>query len=432
MTVEVALSLGRAVGVVFRKHQGRHRVVIGKDTRLSCYMLENALIAGLCSMGVDTLMVGPFPSPGVAFITRAYRADAGIVISASHNPYFDNGIKIFSSLGLKLPDSQQLEIETLMQRADFTRDLPSDQQIGRNARVTDADGRYIEFAKASFPKGHSLKGLRIALDCANGAAHRIAPLVFSELDAQVFAHCTSPNGLNINASCGSLHPEVVQKAVIDARADVGIALDGDADRAVLVDENAQVIEGDTLLGICALDLKKRGELRENAVVATQMSNRGFFKSMEEGGIEVCQVPVGDRHVLQKMCERGLVLGGEPSGHLIFSNHNSTSDGIVTALQVLKIMRETNTRLSDLASQIERFPQVLKNVALSAQPPLHEIPGFEALLTSARAELGKSGSALVRYSGTENTCRVMVQAPQYKVAARLAEQLADHLQKTIGL
>ena len=368
MTVETALSLGRAVGVVFRKHSGRHRVVIGKDTRLSCYMLENALIAGLCSMGIDTLMVGPFPTPGVAFITRAYRADAGIVISASHNPYCDNGIKIFSSEGFKLPDSQQIEIEALMQKGDFTKDLPLDHQIGRNARITDADGRYIEFAKATFPKGRSLKGMRLVLDCANGAAHRIAPLVFRELDATVFAYCTAPNGLNINDACGSLHPEIVQKAVIDTRADVGIALDGDGDRAVLVDENAQVIDGDTLLGICALDLKRRGELRNNSVVATQMSNCGFLKSMEEAGIEVCQVPVGDRHVLQKMCEKDLSLGGEPSGHLIFLDHNSTSDGIVTTLQVLKIILETGSRLSDLASQIKRFPQVLKNVAVTRKPP----------------------------------------------------------------
>lgn len=432
MTVEIALSLGRAVGVLFRQREGRRRVVIGKDTRLSCYMLENALIAGLCSMGIDTLMVGPFPTPAVAFITRALRADAGIVISASHNEYRDNGIKIFSGDGYKLPDSLQQQIETLVRRNDFADALPEDDAIGRNMRISDADGRYVEFAKASFPKNLTLKGMKIVLDCANGAAHRIAPLVFRELDAEVSAHCTSPNGMNINAACGSLHPEVIQKGVIEAKAHVGIALDGDADRIAMVDEQARVIDGDTLLAICAIDMKKRGTLHRQTLVATQMSNLGFLETMRETGIGVCQVPVGDRHVIQKMREEGYSLGGEPSGHLIFHEYNTTSDGIVTALQVLRIMIETGSSLADLASTIKRFPQAVRNVEVAKKPPLETISGYSELLAAAQRELQGCGRIFVRYSGTENVCRVMVEAPQLQLAQELAQRFAAHIEAAVGI
>ncbi len=431
MTVEIALAFGRAVGTLFRRKGGKRRIVIGKDTRLSCYMFENALIAGLCSMGIDTLMVGPFPTPAVAFITRALRADAGIVISASHNGYRDNGIKLFSSDGYKWPDALQSELESLVRRNDFAGDLPDDDEIGRNFRISDADGRYVEFAKAAFPKHLSLKGIKLVLDCANGAAHRIAPLVFRELDAEVIAHCTAPNGLNINAACGSLYPEVIQKAVIEAKADVGIALDGDADRIVMVDEHAQVIDGDTLLAICALDMKKRGVLHRDALVATQMSNLGFLEAMGKIGIQVCQVPVGDRHVIQKMRDEGYRLGGEPSGHLIFFEHNTTSDGIVTALQVLRIMIESSSRLSELATVMKRFPQVVKNVPVGDKPPLESLPGFSAMRAKAQNRLGKSGRILVRYSGTENVCRVMVEAPQFQLAEQLAQKLAQLIETGVA-
>lgn len=431
MTVETALTLGRAVGVVLGRKRGQNRIVIGKDTRLSCYMIESALIAGLCSMGIDTLMVGPFPTPAVAFITRAYRAAAGIVISASHNPYYDNGIKIFSKEGYKLSNELQDEIGQLMQLNRFDEHLPKDSEIGRNARIDDADGRYIEFAKATFPKSISLKGLRLVLDCANGAAHRIAPMVFRELDAEVFAHCISPDGLNINAKCGSLHPQVIQKAVIDTKADAGIALDGDGDRIIMVDENAQIVDGDTLLAICAFDLKKRGLLKRDAVVATEMSCFGFLKTMKDLGIEVHTVPVGDRHVIQKMLHEGCNLGGEPSGHTIFLDFNTTSDGIVTALQVLRIMIQTDSRLSDLAALMSRYPQVHRDVGVEDKPALESIEGFSPLMAKARQALAENGRVFIRYSGTEDLCRILIEAPQFKIATYWADQLANHIAAKIG-
>lgn len=431
MTVETALALGRAIGVVFGKERGHNRIVIGKDTRLSCYMIESALIAGLCSMGIDTLMVGPFPTPAVAFITRAYRAVAGIVISASHNPYRDNGIKIFSGEGYKLSDQMQSEISSLIKSNCFDEYLPPDHGIGRNARIHDADGRYIEFAKATFPKSISLKGLRLVLDCANGAAHRIAPMVFRELDAEVHAHSIGPDGLNINDNCGSLHPQVIQKAVIDTKADAGIALDGDGDRIIMVDENAQIVDGDTLLAICAYDMKKRGTLRRDAVVATEASCFGFLKTMKDLGIEVHTVAVGDRHVVKKMREEGCNLGGEPSGHTLLLDYNTTSDGIVTALQVLRIMIQTDSRLSDLAALMSRYPQVHRDVRVLSKPALKSIGGLTALIDQARSALAEEGRVFIRYSGTEDLCRILIEAPQFKLAAHWADQLASQIEAVIG-
>jgi phosphoglucosamine mutase len=431
MTVETALALGRAAGKVFRRHNDKHRVVIGKDTRLSCYMFENALIAGLCSMGVDTLMVGPLPTPGVAFITRAYRADAGIVISASHNAFHDNGIKFFSSEGYKLPDSLEQEMERLIANGDFDDALPADHLIGKNTRVNDADGRYIEFTKATFPRKLSLKNLNLAVDCANGAGYRIAPHVFRELDATVHLYGCEPNGLNINEGCGALHPSHIQKAVIDHKADVGIALDGDADRIIMVDENAQIVDGDTILAICAADMKARGSLRGERIVGTVMSNFGFLKAMEERGIEVIKAPVGDRYVIKEMLDADAVLGGEQSGHLIFLEHNTTGDGLVSALQVLRIMIETDSRLSDLAAIVQRYPQALVNVAVVQKPPLEDVEGLHAALDRAKQQLGDSGRVLLRYSGTEPICRVMVEAPKQKMANELAEDLAQAISVEIG-
>lgn len=431
MTVEIALALGRAAGKIFRTHNGKRRVVIGKDTRLSCYMFENALISGLCSMGVDTLMLGPFPTPGVAFITRAYRADAGIVISASHNPYYDNGIKFFSAEGLKLPDEWEAEMEAIIAKGEFNDCLPADDDIGKNTKVSDADGRYIEFIKATFPKRQSLKGLKVALDCANGAAYKVAPLVFRELDAQVFVYGNNPNGLNINDKCGSLYPEVIQKAVIDHHADVGIALDGDADRVVMVDENAQIVDGDTILAICARDMHKHGLLRNNRVVTTVMSNFGFTKAMEEIGIEVIKSQVGDRYVIQDMLKHDANLGGEQSGHLIFWDQNTTGDGLVSALQVLRIMIETDSKLSDLASIIKRYPQACVSVAVTSRPPLETLKKMNAALRDAESALGNSGRVLVRYSGTENICRVMVEGPKQKQVNQLANMIAEAVSEEIG-
>lgn len=431
MTVEIALALGRAAGKLFRTRQGKHRVVIGKDTRLSCYMFENALISGLCSMGVDTLMLGPFPTPGVAFITRAYRADAGIVISASHNPYYDNGIKFFSSEGFKLPDSWEEEMEKLVSNNDFDDSLPADDEVGRNTKINDADGRYIEYVKATFPRRLSLKNVKVALDCANGAAYKVAPLVFRELDAQVFLYGSTPNGLNINENCGSLHPEMVQKAVIDHRADVGIALDGDADRVVMVDENAQIVDGDTILAICARDMQKQGLLRNNKVVATVMSNFGFLKAMESVGIEVIKAPVGDRYVIQEMIKHDAILGGEQSGHMIFLDHNTTGDGLVCALQVLRIMIETDSKLSDLASIFKRYPQATVNVKVKSKPPLDGLKQIQEAKSQVEKQLADSGRVLIRYSGTEDICRVMVEGPKVKQVHEMANLIAAAVRSEIG-
>lgn len=433
MTVEVALALGRAAGVLFRRHQGLHRVVVGKDTRLSCYMFENALIAGLCSMGIDTLMVGPFPTPGIAFITRAYRADAGIMISASHNPYYDNGIKFFSNEGYKLPDEMEDEMVKMVAENDFAAHLPADDQIGRNAKVTDGDGRYIEFCKATFPKNKNLHGLKVVLDCANGAAHRVAPLVFKELDAEVFVYGNQPNGLNINLHCGSLHPEIVQKGVIDHQADIGVALDGDADRVILVDENSQIVDGDVILAICARDMLQQGILKDKRVIATQMSNLGMIRALENLGIEVILAKVGDRHVIQQMLAHGANLGGEQSGHLIFHDHNTTGDGIVAALQVMKIMIETGSKLSELAEFVKRYPQALVNVpVISSKPPISEVPAIAVAIEKAEKELGKEGRILVRYSGTEPLCRVMVEGPTIKLANTIAKEIAQAVTGAIGV
>ena len=431
MVPEIALALGRAAGKLLRCRSGKARVVIGKDTRLSCYMFENALISGFCSMGIDTLMVGPLPTPGVAFITRAYRADMGVVISASHNPFYDNGIKFFDAEGFKLADSWEAEIEELVSRNAFFDALPRDDDIGKNAKVVDADGRYIEFVKATFPRRLSLKNLKIVLDCANGAGYRVAPLVFRELDANVFSSGVSPNGLNINEGCGSMHPAHIQKLVIEHGADVGIALDGDADRVVMVAENAQMIDGDTMLAICARDMQRRGVLKNNRVVGTVMSNLGFIKAMESLKIEVMMSQVGDRYVIQDMLKHEANLGGEQSGHVIFLDHNTTGDGLVCALQVLRIMIETDSKLSDLAAFVQRYPQVCINVSVTSKPALDSIKELQTAIKNIESTLIPSGRVLVRYSGTESICRVMVEGTNLKQVTQLAQNLAEVVRQLIG-
>jgi phosphoglucosamine mutase len=431
MTPEIALALGRAVGKVFSKQVGKSRIVIGKDTRLSCYVFENALIAGLCSMGIDTFMVGPLPTPGVAFITRAYRADAGIVISASHNAFHDNGIKFFDSQGYKLPDEWEVEIERIINCNDYESSLPREDDLGKNAKIADADGRYIEYAKATFPRRLSLKNLRIALDCANGAGYRVAPLIFRELDAKVFAFGITPNGLNINEGCGSTYIEPLQRNVIEHRADVGIALDGDGDRLVMVDEKGNVIDGDTILAICAKDLQRRGLLKNNRIVGTVMSNLGFIQSMREIGIEVITSPVGDRYVIQDMLKHDAILGGEQSGHMIFLEYNTTGDGLVAALQVLRIMIETDSKLSDLASFVKHYPQICLNVKVASKPSLDGIPELAETIKSVESVLGESGRVLVRYSGTENICRVMVEGIKQNEILRLAESIGTVVRHHVG-
>ncbi len=431
MTVEMTLCLGKAVAKVLRaRNIGRPRVVIGKDTRLSGYMFENALIAGLTSMGVDTLMVGPLPTPGVAFITRAYRADAGIVISASHNPFHDNGIKLFSSEGFKLHDALEDEMENIIESNDFS-DFPLDAELGRNKRIADADGRYIEFAKATFPKGNTLKGLKIFLDCAHGAAHRVAPLVFWELDADVITIANEPNGININDHCGALYPCVAQKGVIEHGAHVGIALDGDGDRVIMIDEKGQIVDGDTLLAICAQELKRKELLKNDRVVATIMTNYGVIKYLESLGITVFLSKVGDRYVIQDMLQHQAFLGGEQSGHLIFLDHNTTGDGIVSALQVLRIMIESESTLSDLASCVKKYPQTLLNIPVRKKIPIQQLSRTQKVIQEVENMLVDQGRVLVRYSGTENLCRVMVEGPKKHQVDQLAESIAKTIAKEVG-
>jgi phosphoglucosamine mutase len=431
MTVEIALCLGRALGETIRRHKGHGKVVIGKDTRLSCYMYENALISGLCSMGVNTLMLGPFPTPGVAFITRAYRADAGIVISASHNPFNDNGIKFFSSEGYKLPDSWEKEIEEMVDKNDFSHSIPMDHDLGRNAKVDDANGRYIEFVKGTFPKKLTLDGMKVAVDCANGAGYRVAPCIFGELGAKMYLFGHQPNGLNINLNCGSLHLEQIRQGVLNNRADVGIALDGDADRVILIDEKGKTVNGDKILAICALDLKERGLLTNDTVVSTVMCNYGVVKFLEARGVRVIQAQVGDRYVIQEMLQSGAEIGGEQSGHLIFHEHSTTGDALIAALQVLKIMREKGVSLSSLADPIQEFSQVLLNVKVDKKVPVDEMPEVKKAIEESKERLRNSGRLLVRYSGTENICRIMVEGENPEMNQKIAKEIENALKRSMA-
>lgn len=433
MTAEMALELGRAVAYLCRQHgRGPHRIVIGKDTRISGYMLESALTAGITSMGVDVLLVGPMPTPGIAFITRSMRADAGIVISASHNPYPDNGIKIFSRNGLKLPDAEEDEIERLIASGEIKDFRPTAAGIGKAHRIDDALGRYIVFCKNTLPQEVSLEGLKVVLDCANGATYKVAPLIFWELGAEVHAiHC-EPNGVNINDRCGSQHTGDLSAKVRELGADVGLAFDGDGDRLIAVDENGAEITGDHVLVICGKMLKELGRLRNNLVIATVMSNFGLGLALEKLGIQYARAKVGDRYVFEMMVEKGAMLGGEPSGHVIFLEHHTTGDGIITALQLLAAMRREGRRLSELASLMTLFPQKIVNVPVARKPPIEEIPELHAAIRSAEAELGERGRVLVRYSGTEPLCRIMVEGPDDETVDRLANALAEKVKDCLGL
>lgn len=435
MTAEQALEIGRAVAYVckeYHKEKGtRPRIVIGKDTRLSGYMLENALTAGVCSMGVDVLLLGPLPTPGVAFITQDMRADAGIVISASHNPYHDNGIKIFSRTGYKLPDTEEEEMEKLIAGRKLRDIRSTEDDIGKAKRIDDAVGRYIVFCKNTFPEDLTLDGMKIVLDCANGAAYKVAPTIFSELGAAVTAIHVDPNGMNINDNCGSQHTEDLRAKVLTVGANVGLAFDGDADRLIVVDENGIELSGDQIMAICAVHYKKKGLLKNNEIVGTVMSNFGFLSAMKELGIDVAITPVGDRYVLERMIKDDAMLGGEASGHVIFHNHHSTGDGIIAALQLLAIMRETGKPISELAKVMKVFPQKLINFDVATKPPLEEIPALVKAVEKAEAELGDKGRVLIRYSGTQPMCRVMVEGPTDEMTNRLAEELAAVVRKSIG-
>ncbi len=435
MTAEMVLQIGRATAYACKEHHAekgtRPRIIIGKDTRLSGYMLENALTAGITSMGVDVLLLGPIPTPAVAFITQSMRADAGIVISASHNPYYDNGIKIFSRTGYKLPDEMEAEIETLVLSGRINNIRPVAQEVGKAKRIDDAMGRYIEFCKNTFPNGMTLDGMKVVLDCSNGATYKCAPLIFSELGADVTTIHAEPNGMNINDKCGSQHTQDLCTKVKGLKADVGLAFDGDGDRLIAVDETGRELTGDQIIAICTKHYKDNGLLKNNLVVGTVMSNIGFHVALKELGINTDISDVGDRCVLELMQEKDAVLGGEDSGHIIFHNYHTTGDGIVSALQLLAIMRETGTVLSGLAKVMTVFPQVLINVAVSEKPPIPEIGTLQEAIAKAEAELADKGRVLIRYSGTQPMCRVMVEGPTQEQTNQIAERLAAVVKDTIG-
>jgi phosphoglucosamine mutase len=431
MTVETALKLGRAAAYVFKNSDLRHRIVIGKDTRLSGYMLENALVAGLCSMGVDALLIGPLPTPGTAFITRSLRADAGIMISASHNPYEDNGIKFFSRNGYKLPDKTEQQMERLIASGELDSIRPTALDVGKAYRIDDAQGRYVEFVKNSFPKGMVLDGMKIVLDCANGAAYKVSPRILMELGAEVKITGNDPDGTNINKNCGSLHPEVISAEVVSCGADAGVSLDGDGDRVIMVDERGEIVDGDHIMGICAMDLKANGELKGNLLISTVMSNFGLETAMRKAGIEMVRTRVGDRYVVEEMLKRDASIGGEQSGHIIFSDYTTTGDGMITTLQVLRIMSSTGKKLSELRRAIERFPQVLINVDVMKKEPLEKIESVQKAVKRAERKLAGQGRLLLRYSGTENVARVMVEGKDGGEIERIANEIAEVIRKGLG-
>ena len=431
MTSEMAMQLGRAAAHLFMRRAGRHQIVIGKDTRISGYMLESALTSGICSMGVDVLLVGPMPTPAIAFLTRSLRADAGVMISASHNPYQDNGIKFFSSDGVKLPDEMEQRIEKLIVSNEIAHLRPTADAVGKAYRIDDAEGRYIEFVKRSLPKNMDFKGLKVVVDCANGAAYKVAPKVLRELGATVEVIGDKPNGMNINAGCGAVHPELLQQAVRERGAHLGVALDGDADRALFVCAQGRVLGGDPIMAMLALDLNRQGQLAKQTVVGTVMSNFGLERAMVKAGITLVRTAVGDRYLLERMSADGYNFGGEQSGHFIFLDHSTTGDGLLAALQVLSLMKRTDKSLLDLAQAMTAVPQVLLNVKVATKPDLDTVPELQQAIRDSEQRLNGSGRVLVRYSGTEPLLRVMVEGERddqiRDVANRLVEVFKAHIE-----
>jgi len=423
MTPETVLRIGMAAAHVLRAEQGRNMILIGKDTRLSGYMIESALTSGICSMGMNVTLVGPLPTPGIAFLTRTLRLDAGIVISASHNLFEDNGIKFFSSDGFKLPDGIERKIEELMLDDGLQKDRPKGSHIGKAYRLDDATGRYIEYIKSTLPRGMTFEGMKIVVDCANGAAYKTTPWLLRELGAEVVSINDKPDGLNINLGCGSLNIERLQKEVKLHKADIGIAHDGDADRAIFCDEKGRVVDGDKVMGMWAVEMKRKGMLRGNIVVSTVMSNLGLEKYLEKNGIKLMRTRVGDRYVVEKMVEGGYKFGGEQSGHIVFLDYNTTGDGPLTAVQVLYLMKERNARLSKLASEIKLYPQILKNVEVEHKHDIKAIPEIEEAIKVAEEKLDGKGRILVRPSGTEPKIRVMIEGEDRKLITKLAENIS---------
>src|SRR4051794_40369095 len=409
----------------------RPKIVLGKDTRLSGYMLENALVAGITSLGVDVLIIGPLPTPGVAYITRSLRADAGIVLSASHNPYEDNGIKFFRHDGYKLDDQVEDQIEQLVFTGKIDNVRPTAGKIGRAARIDDALGRYVEFAKASFPRKMSLEEMRIAVDVANGAAYKSTPWILRELGANVIVRHDEPNGTNINADCGSTYPEEIRRIVKETGAQVGITHDGDADRVLLCDENGEIVDGDEILAIAAVHLLKRERLEQNTLVATVMSNFGLDETLSAAGGQVIRTKVGDRYVIEEMLQQQLNLGGEQSGHIIFRDFTTTGDGIVSALQILRIMHETGKPLSELKQCLKKYPQAQRNLKVKSKPPIEELSEVMKLRDEVERELAGKGRVLLRYSGTEPKIRLLIEGRELAQIDKHANRIADAIQTAIG-
>lgn len=437
VTAETALKLGRAAGHVFKhlesqpRSRGGHRIVIGKDTRLSGYMLENALSSGILSMGVDVLFIGPLPTPGVAYVTRSLRADAGIVITASHNPYADNGIKFFRADGYKLDDNIEGQIEHLVFSGDIESIRPTAAEIGKAVRIDDALGRYIEYAKASFPRGMTLDGIRVVVDCAHGAAYKSTPCVLRELGAEVFVFGNQPDGMNINKECGSMAPRQMCQKVWEHHAHLGIAHDGDADRVLLCDDTGQLVDGDDVMAVCGLEMLAKGTLKEKTVVATIMSNAGLDAVIEQAGGRVVRTAVGDRNVIDEMLRLGGNFGGEQSGHLIFRDYSTTGDGLVAALQILRSMKNQDKPLSKLVQCWKRFPQLVQNVSVREKRPFESLDGVTDLVAQAEVELKAVGGRVVlRYSGTEPKARLLLEGPDSvaldKWSARICEVLRRHV------
>jgi phosphoglucosamine mutase len=430
MSPDFVLRLGQAIGTHFRHAYPHPKILIGKDTRRSGYMLEQALSAGICSVGVDVLFLGPLPTPGIAYLTRGMRACAGIVISASHNPYDDNGIKIFSDNGYKLPDEIELKLEDMLDHPSHDH-FPVGMGVGRAKRIDDAIGQYAVFLKEQFPKHLRLDGLRIVLDCANGAAYRVAPKVFEELGAELFITGNQPDGKNINDGCGALYPQSLVDKVKLYKADLGLALDGDADRLIVVDHTGELVDGDQILAICAGYMQAQGRLKGQAVVATVMSNMGLEVSLNSMGVRLIRAKVGDRYVVDEMRKGGYNLGGEQSGHLIFSDCSTTGDGILAALHLLEVMLTQQKSLADLKKCMIVFPQVLKNVRVKHKLPFEDMPEVAKLIADAERSLGNRGRVLVRYSGTENLARVMLEGEDHSHIEEMAGRIVMSLEAAQG-
>ena len=438
VTAETALQLGRAAAHVFKnleahsRGRGKHQIVIGKDTRLSGYMLENAISSGILSMGVDVVFIGPLPTPGVAYVTSSLRADAGIVITASHNPYTDNGIKFFRADGYKLDDQIEDEIERLVFSGEVEKIRPSAEHIGKAVRIDDALGRYIERAKASFPRGLTLEGVKIVLDCGNGAAYKSSPSVLRELGAEVIVFNNQPDGKNINLNCGSMHPEAMCQKVVECDAHIGIAHDGDADRVLLCDEKGNLIDGDDIMAIATLEMLKENTLVKNTLVSTVMSNAGLEAAITAAGGKMIRTAVGDKNVIDEMLRHGYNFGGEQSGHLIFGDHASTGDGLVAALQILRIMKARGTSLSRLAHCWTRFPQLVTNVKVREKIPFDQLAGLNTLVAEAEKELtAQGGRLLLRYSGTEPKARLLVEGRAAATLEKWSQVICDKIRAEIG-